>query len=226
MIAEETIEESETISSLVVSVGQIESTVTTMEGDIDSLEGDVTTIQSRITQLPGEITLQVEEDIKDDYYGKVSTVDITTDGIGISSTGSITLASGSDLILNSGAGFEVHSANFTIDSSGNVSLKGSIQSQSTLSGVTVSGGTISGGTINIGSGKFKVNSDGSVSACGGNFNIYDDIHGGESVASCNGGFVVNGVMQSDAINVYGEHNWAIDTDGTCYGLKAIAVFGA
>lgn len=242
---EEAIGKSQTIADLVISVGQIESTVAVMEGDI-------ATIQSRILQLPGEIKLEVEADIQDDFYAKVSSIDIDTDGIEIKSTGSITIDSGADLVISSGGGFEVHTTNFTIDSSGNVSLKGSIQSQSTLSGVTVSGGTvtgstITGGTVNIGNGNFTVSSNGTVSLAGvASFNPGTTSWYGSSFSagvdmqyleighindnnntpkSNNWCITTAGTGYFTAIE--GQHgDWGISSTGTAHGLKAIAVFGA
>lgn len=214
LLASSVSQNTENIAELVITSGEIQSRVSVAEGNI-------TTIQSTISQMPQQIKLAVEADIQDDFYAKVSSITIGTDGIEVKSTGSITLDSGADLTISSGASLVVNTTNFKVDSSGNVTIKGAISS-----GSTITGSTITGGSINIGNGKFKVNSDGSVNACGGNFNIYDDDHGGETVADCQGGFLVNGALMCDSINVYGSHAWSIESDGTCTGLKAIAVFGA
>lgn len=221
---EEAIDGSQTIAELSVSVGNISSHVAEMDGDI-------ATIQSTITQMPGEIKLAVESDLQDDFYQKCSSIDITEDGIEVKSTGGITIdsgadltiSSGADLTISSGASLVINSGNLTIDSSGNVKVKGAIQS-----GSTISGATITGGSISIGSGAFKVNSNGSVDACSGNFQILSGTGAmGEYVASCGGGFLVDGNLACDSINIYGGGgSWYINSDGTCGGLKAIAVFGA
>lgn len=233
------------IASLVITSGQIESRV-------ETVEDDVTTMQSTISQMPDQIRLAVEADIADDYYAKVSSIDINTNGIEIKSTGTITIDSGADLVINSGGGFEVHTTNFTIDSSGNVTIKGSISSGSIITGATISSGTvtgstITGGTINIGNGNFTVSSNGTVSLAGvATFNPESASWYGSSFdkgvdmsyleighindnnntpKSNNWAITAGGTGYFQALESQ-SGNWSIASDGTCTGLKAIAVFGA
>lgn len=91
-----------TQASLVVMANEIVSKVSSAEA------------QSMIDQK----AVQILASVSDNYYGKYSSVDINIDGIDIGTSGGISMAAGST--------FTVSSGNFSIDSSGNVHIAGTL----------------------------------------------------------------------------------------------------
>ena len=103
---------------------RITQTANAITAEVTRATGAEGTLSSRITQNAGQIAL------------KVNSSDLGNSSLTIKPA-KIELQTSGQLVISSG--------NFTLDSSGNASFKGSVQS-----GSTVSGSSISGGSANIG----------------------------------------------------------------------------
>lgn len=102
--------------------------------------------------------------LSEKYYSKQSSVDITSDGISISSDGSIE--------LNAGASLTANSSTFSLDGNGNINTSGDITCSGTLTvsgdanitGSLVADSLSTGSTLSWGSGNFSVNNEGVMTA--------------------------------------------------------------
>lgn len=147
---QEAVDDNATIAELKLSVGQIQGTVADLEGDVIAQQTQITQtsnaitleaqarseedaeLRSLISQQADNITLQVKEEVKNEldgeYYEKQSSVGITANGINISSSGSINLASG--------ATFTVDATNFKVNSNGYLTSSGATLSSATINNAT------------------------------------------------------------------------------------------
>jgi len=120
--------------------------------------------------------------------------------------------SGSTDVFSLGNKLSFNGSNLTVSGSINATagnFSGNITSTATISGGTISGGTISGGSVNIGSGKFFVGTDGTMTCTGAN---------------------INGTVTADQGSIGG---WSINPDGLSFtnatstrGVKLNSVRGA
>ncbi len=120
--------------------------------------------------------------------------------------------SGSTDVFSLGNKLRFDGTNLTVAGTINATagnFSGNITSTATISGGTISGGSISGGSINIGSGKFTVGTDGTLSATGAN---------------------IDGFITAQQGNIGG---WTINADGLSFqntaatrGVKLNSVRGA
>ncbi len=203
---QEAVDDNATIAELKLSVGEIQGTVADLEGDVilqqtqitqnaDSITAEAqarseedTELRSLISQQADSITLQVKEEVKSEldgeYYTKQSSVDITADGIDISSSGSINLASG--------ATFTVDATNFKVSSSGYLTSSGATLNSASINTATATNLTINDGISMIASssGSETISIDSSARYngyinLGGNLSLYGSATG--SAIYSNGG---------------------------------------
>lgn len=159
---------------------KITQTAESITAEVQARKDADNALESKIEQQANSITLQVLETVDGEYYAKQSAVEITADGIDISSTGSIN--------LESGASFTVDSPNFKVNANGYLTASGATLPSASATNMTIydelsfkesSGGTE---TIEV---DCSTRYNGRMSMGGGNLNLYGVASG--IVISSNGG---------------------------------------
>lgn len=190
----------QTAEEITTKVEKLEDDVTTAQSQITQTAESITAevqarkdsdaaLESKIEQQADSITLQVIENLDGEYYAKQSAVEITADGIDISSTGSIN--------LESGASFTVDSPNFKVNENGYLTASGASLPSAAATNLTVydaitfkdsSGNTETmsidstsryNGLINLGNNLklYGVSSGAVIYSNGGNFQVFTTASG-------------------------------------------------
>lgn len=201
---------------------RITQTANNISSEISNRQSADNELRSLINQQADSITLQVTQnvksDIEDEYYAKQSSVDITANGIAISSTGSIN--------LSSGAKFTVDASNFKVNSNGYLTSSGATLNSATINTATATNLTIKDGISLVASsnGAETINIDSSARYnglinLGGNLKLYGGATG-NVIYSNSGNFQVF-TTSSGVSRIYLNGDYIESFDG----LTGEAVFG-